>query len=203
MVKIDMNKKTDGSILYKYGNILIALSVSILLTCLIVWGLIKALGQLDSSRIQAIQLIALVLIGILPSIATVLVSELIKFKSSIQIKDVERKQEMLTKRENTYKSILESIEGFFMPENEDKKAKFFTEYRIAWLYANDDVMRAINDFLNSINKEHPTPHEKSGEFYQAIISAMRNDIVTLESLNKTTLKSGEVNQTGSSKRKAL
>jgi hypothetical protein len=184
---------------YKFSNIFL-----IITACLIVYisslALIIALGKLELSKIQAIQPIVLVIIGILPSIATVIFSELIKLKSSAQLKDIERKQDMLAKRESLYKSLLENIEGFFVPEDEVKKAKFFSEYRIAWLYANDEVMRAINNFFNSINKEHSTPHQKSGEFYQMIISSMRNDIVTLKPLDSTTLESNEVNQTGSSRR---
>ena len=185
--------------LYKLGN-KIFIIISCFATFLCILALVKALGQLESNKIQAIQPIALVLIGVLPSIATLIISELIKFKSSVELKILEQKQVMLAKREALYKSLLESIEGFFVPENEVKKAKFFSEYRIAWLYANDEVMRAINDFFNSVNREHPTPHQKSGEFYQMIISAMRNDIVTLKPLDSTTLRSDEVNQTGSSNR---
>ena len=116
--------------LYKLGNKFFII-ISFFATFLCILALVKALGQLESNKIQAIQPIALVLIGVLPSIATLIISELIKFKSSVELKILEQKQVMLAKREALYKSLLESIEGFFVPENEVKKAKFFSEYRIA------------------------------------------------------------------------
>lgn len=58
------------------------------------------------------------------------------------------------RKEERYTGMLKSMQGFYKDiGNKDAKQKFINEFNLAWLYASDDVIRAVNKFFNTIKAE--------------------------------------------------
>lgn len=90
-------------------------------------------------------------------------------------------------REDRYRGMLTAMQGFYVSsEDKELKQKFVDELNQAYLYASDDVMRAGNEFLDTVKiKPEPSAEEESKSALANLVLAMRKD------LRKTKLSASE------------
>jgi hypothetical protein len=173
----------------------------LLLITIIILGLIsiciKSFLYLSSEKITALMPIIIVFIGVFPSAIVIIITEIIKYKTNLKILEQTKKDELLNKRIGHYTDLLNNIEGFYIPENEVLKGEFFKNFRVAWLYSDDNVIQAINNFLESVNKDNgTTTQEKRIELFKKIQFEMRKDIIALKPLEYTNLTAKDVSNVG-------
>jgi len=66
----------------------------------------------------------------------------------------EPKNRILHESEVRYFTLLTNLEGFFENHDPKKIAQFYEHYRTAWLYAPDEVIKAINRFFEAQGVRH-------------------------------------------------
>ena len=103
-------------------------------------------------------------------------------KGKIDTQARERQQ-----REDRYRGMLKAMQGFYTSfEDKQLKQKFLDEMNQAYLYASDDVMRAANEFLDTVKiKPELSVEEEKKSALANLVLAMRRD------LKKTKLDASE------------
>lgn len=109
----------------------------------------------------------------------------VKGKIDIQVR--ERQQ-----REDRYRGMLTAIQGFYVSsQNRELRQKFVDELYQAYLYAPDDVMRAANNFLDTVKtKPEPSTEEEKKSALANLVLEMRRD------MRKTKLAASEFESWG-------
>jgi alpha-amylase/alpha-mannosidase (GH57 family) len=69
----------------------------------------------------------------------------------------EPKRKERQESEERYSQMLKNLTGFISPTNKNQIDTFYEHYRLAWLYASDEVIKSINNFLNSIGGSQVSP----------------------------------------------
>lgn len=73
-----------------------------------------------------------------------------------------RREKNRKRQEQRYTALLESVSGYYTDDfSENKRQEFTKQWRIAWLYCPDRVIRKVNGFLNAVGKE-PEPLSNTG-----------------------------------------
>jgi len=92
---------------------------------------------------------------------------------------VERAQKEYQRKEQLYREMLKSIAVFYKGANQSAGASSFLEqYRLAWLYAPDDVIRAIEKFL--LTQKPDVPADQKDQLGQKalaeLVATVRSDL---------------------------
>ncbi|AVK95625.1 hypothetical protein FCT18_21240 [Lysinibacillus sphaericus] len=106
-----------------------------------------------------------------------------KFKTDLQLKFT-TEQERLNQKRNVYINLIDSMAIFIgnrIPPNlqDQYKFNFLQAYDIAWLWASDEVMKAMSEFLEHNMKKttgQDWSHDKEKELFAKCILEMRKDI---------------------------
>lgn len=106
-----------------------------------------------------------------------------KFKTDLQLQFT-TEQERLNQKRNVYINLINYMAIFIgnriPPELQPQyKLNFLQAYDMAWLWASDDVMTALSDFLQHNIDKTSNPNwneEKEKELFKNCILAMRKDI---------------------------
>lgn len=94
---------------------------------------------------------------------------------------LQRAQSEYQRKEQLYREMLKSVAVFYKGVSvpgQAGAAAFLEEYRLAWLYASDDVIRALNSFLGTQDANR-TPEEKDRLGQKALaelVLAVRKDL---------------------------
>ena len=88
------------------------------------------------------------------------------------------KWEKHMRKEDTYRALLESVDGFYVTSQQDKeqKGKFLQELRLAWLYCHDDVIKAGNAFLGTVATGAQSSDEEKERTLAEFVIALRRDL---------------------------
>lgn len=87
------------------------------------------------------------------------------------------KWQMRKQKERRYKAFLESMEGYYAArENKEKKDRFLSELRLAYLYCPDDVIRAGNTFLDTVEVGANSSDGKRKQALAEFELSLRRDI---------------------------
>ena len=89
------------------------------------------------------------------------------------------KWEKHIRKEERYVGFLDSLTGFYVgSESGEKKTEFIRQWRLAWLYCPDEVIRLGNDFLDTVKvkKEKSTDEEKETALANLVLE-LRRDMV--------------------------
>src|SRR3989304_4276752 len=87
------------------------------------------------------ELVVVLLVALIGSILGPVILEALKFL--IEPKRKERKES-----EQRYFNMLQNLTGFYTGSLDKKKIDtFYEQYRLAWLYAPDEVIKSINKFI--------------------------------------------------------
>ncbi len=97
-----------------------------------------------------------------------------------------QRQEIALKKHNEkierYTKLLQAMSGFYGKGVKEDKEKFLEEYRIAWLFASDDVILSINEFFKVIDSK--TRGEFTGDeqliALSKVVCNIRKDIMKNE-----------------------
>ena len=82
--------------------------------------------------------------------------------------------------------LLESLEGF-SPDNKNKselRKNFLRELQLSWLYCPDEVIIAVNNFIDKMGKKD----SNMTLAIQNIIFSIRKDLLSRKMVRKTKLK---------------
>jgi hypothetical protein len=100
-------------------------------------------------------------------------------------KERDRKAKLHERKEDLYKNLVFSLKGFFQKRPDSiLKQEFVDETRLARLYASDEAIKALNKFVDIMQKTEKEFKEETGEDYQKVahyllgefIKAMRKDL---------------------------
>jgi hypothetical protein len=121
--------------------------------------------------------------------------ESIKRNNNIQIEkikaELKSKDDILSIRRQVYTNMVNSLRIFISGHSQDKdiKEKFLSNYAIIWLWATDEIISKINDFLDSQIKRaantDSVSQEKMKKLFTECLIAMRKDV----GFNETKVKS--------------
>jgi hypothetical protein len=90
------------------------------------------------------ELVVVLLVALIGSILGPIIIELIKLRT-----DPKRKERQ--ENEVRYNNLLKNLTGFIAgTDNKEQIETFYEHYRLAWLYAPDEVIKAINGFLIAV-----------------------------------------------------
>lgn len=83
------------------------------------------------------------------------------------------------RKEERYLGFLDSLTGFYVgSENGDKKEKFIRQWRLAWLYCPDEVIRLGNRFLDTVKKKEVESTDEQKETALAkLVLELRRDMI--------------------------
>ncbi|NYB25861.1 MAG: hypothetical protein HVN34_00795 [Methanobacteriaceae archaeon] len=113
----------------------------------------------------------------------------INLRNKISEIEYKRKQDLYTKKQNSYAKLIESLIGLDSGfGNVEKQLEFLNETNLIWLYSPDDVIKKVNKFLKAY-MEHSDAEKALGE----LMIAIRKDLIKNELLNYTELTSDEFN----------
>jgi len=89
-----------------------------------------------------------------------------------------RADEEYVRREGLYLQLLTALSAFYQGGTPDGVAAFTTQTRLAWLYAPDEVIRALYAFLDTQKGDVPSERKNSeGRRTMAeLVSAIRTDL---------------------------
>lgn len=98
----------------------------------------------------------------------------------------QRAQNEYQRKEQLYGAMLKSMSVFYKGSGQGGDVRLFLEqYRLAWLYAPDDVIQALRSFLDTLKPEVP-PQEKDrlgGEALARLVCSIRKDLFSISSLS--------------------
>ena len=94
----------------------------------------------------------------------------------------EPKRRILKEKEIRYYNLLTKLGGFIGGFNPEKVSDFCEHYRAAWLYVPDEIIIAINEFLEAVGA-HYDPSTDADEKTSHMVWRMRKDFY-----GSTTLK---------------
>jgi hypothetical protein len=85
-----------------------------------------------------------------------------------------------TKKRKGYEKLIYLLNSFYENKKPADRQKFIDEYRNAFLYASDDVLKSINNFFESVKvgKNKNAEAEDKEEMFSKIVIEMRKDILS-------------------------
>jgi hypothetical protein len=94
-----------------------------------------------------------------------------KLKSEISNED-----KLLEKRREVYEEITSSLRVFISSsrDTQQKQEDFLEAYSKAWLWAQEPVLKALNEYVKSVQRKSPMDDRK--ELFNSVMVAMREDI---------------------------
>ncbi len=102
--------------------------------------------------------------------------------------DVQRAQNEYQRREQLYREMLKSMAVFYKGVGQLAGAgSFLEQYRLAWLYAPDEVIRAIEAFLVTQKTEIPADQKDQlgRKALAELVSSVRKDLFAMAKLSTT------------------
>ena len=93
--------------------------------------------------------------------------------------DAQRAQNEYQRKEQLYRELLRSVTVFYKGTSPPQDTgPFLEQYRLSWLYAPDDVVRALETFLRTQKQETPaTQRDEMGQkALSELVAAIRNDL---------------------------
>ncbi len=86
--------------------------------------------------------------------------------------------EKRVRRQERHEKLLTHLKGFYVfTENaKEDKEKFLEEWRLAFLYCSDDVIRSGNAFLDTVAADQKSSSEERGQMVREFVMALRRDI---------------------------
>jgi len=126
------------------------------------------------------------LLGIAGAVAAWIWSVFTWYKSQVE----QRSQHEFARKESLYKELLRVLSVFYKGGPKTGAEPFLEQYRLSWIYAPDDVVRALNSFLDTqkieATEELLPPHEQAAirsrrdacgsQKLASLITAMRRDV---------------------------
>jgi len=101
----------------------------------------------------------------------------------------QRAQEDYKRKEQLYRELLKQLENFYKTSGASQKqsgiASFLQEVRLAWLYAPDNVIQALYEFLDTQREGVPDKekNEKGSESMAKLVVAIRGDLFRTVNMN--------------------
>lgn len=93
-----------------------------------------------------------------------------------------------TRKEESYKRLLESSRGFYSSTNNAQlRQNFLDELNQCWLYAPDEVIKKGYSFLDTVHKGSGKTEEEQQRAMGEFVVAIRIDLLSREIIKKTTL----------------
>lgn len=86
-------------------------------------------------------------------------------------------QKSMKKREG-YEKLISLLDSFYENKEIADRQKFINEYRKAFLYASDDVLKNINNFYESVSLERNKSAEDQERMFSEVIIEMRKDLLS-------------------------
>ena len=97
-----------------------------------------------------------------------------------------RKEAIFKFKEEKYTNIILALQGFVNGTTDGKmKEKLFNEKYKTWLYAPDDVIKAIDDFIDFVREHHG---EDGEEHLGKVVLEMRKDLLGKSKLSPKDIK---------------
>ncbi len=88
-----------------------------------------------------------------------------------------RKWKRYLRKEDRYRGLLKSISGFYASsQDQKKKEKFLQELSLAWLYCPDNVIKAGNAFLVTVDTETVSSDEEKERALAELCLSLRKDL---------------------------
>lgn len=88
-----------------------------------------------------------------------------------------RRWERYKRKEERYVSLLNSLRGFYVsPQDAKQKERFLEEFRLAWLYCPDKVIKAGNAFLATLAIGAKCSDQEKESALAGFVLALRNDL---------------------------
>jgi hypothetical protein len=111
-------------------------------------------------------LVGILLGALIGSIFGPIVIELLKLRT-------EPKRKERQESEIRYYNMLQNLTGFMGIGDKKQIDTFYEHYRIAWLYAPDEVIKSVNNFLISVGGAQPSPSKSDIESRKMIFEMRR------------------------------
>ncbi|MCD6366549.1 MAG: hypothetical protein J7L46_03310 [Bacteroidales bacterium] len=96
------------------------------------------------------------------------------------------------RKEEKYKSLLKSLEGFytFVDSSEAKKLKqtFLNHLNLCWLYCPDSVIEKAYEFLSCVHTDVKCADDQKEKALGELVFAIRKDLLSRRIVKKTSLK---------------
>jgi Pyruvate/2-oxoacid:ferredoxin oxidoreductase delta subunit len=95
-----------------------------------------------------------------------------------------RKQEQYARKEEKYKALLSTLQGFYEgSQDTEKKRAFVEQVNQCWLYCPDLVIQNAYTFLEKVQKGDPERDETCGD----LVAAIRRDMLSRKLVRSTSL----------------
>lgn len=124
------------------------------------------------------------LLGLIITIISLLAPIFEHFVAFILNANAERLRHIREEKEKRYFNLIQASDGFKDKGSKEERARFLREYQLAWLYASDDVIRAINKFFISVHEnpnkyflKQQTSDEDRSSCYKEMVLSMRRDLL--------------------------
>ena len=115
------------------------------------------------------------LIAIIIPIVVVVLGSLVAYLFE---KGRERQAKLHERKEELYKKLVFSLKGFFREHpNSVLKQDFIDETRLARLYASDEAIKALNKFVDIMQKTEKECKEETGEDYQKVAHSLLGEFM--------------------------
>ena len=138
------------------------------------------MGSLTDFFGECLKVLAVVLPLVIPPVLAWFFNERSKRASS----------ERLAK-EKKYEEFILNIDGFTVSgQDPEKKRKCIEMLRLCWLYSNDRVIKASNEFFDSVSTglESPTSEKIKYNLFGKMMLEIRKDVISNKPLNGTFLE---------------
>jgi hypothetical protein len=107
----------------------------------------------------------------------------------------QRRADDRKRREANYRELLLAAQGFGVgadPDAADEaKQRFVDEYNLAWLYASDEVVRALNRFLHALEHGQSVDGATPEQTLADLVAAVRRDLLAGSTVETTLLAPGD------------
>ena len=95
-----------------------------------------------------------------------------------------RRASLSQRKEKRYEGLLHALTGFYVDAADRRKREsFLDEWRMAWLYCPDRVVRAGNRFLATVQEGSATNEESRRVALSDFVSAIRTDLHRMSRLS--------------------
>ncbi len=99
------------------------------------------------------------------------------------------------RKEEKYKALLESLEGFYTsvdPSEANKlRQAFLNHLNLCWLYCPDNVIKKAYEFLSCVHTDGRCTDDQKEKALGEFVLAIRKDLLSRKIVKKTSLKSSD------------
>jgi len=98
-----------------------------------------------------------------------------------------RKWEAYKRKEDSYKELIRTLEGFYQ-DNPDSKLReeFLNQLNLCWLYSSDEVIKSAYSFLETVHTD-TNNRDENKERMSSLVLAMRTDLLSGKIVKKSKL----------------